>query len=130
MSIEYVRGADNKVADALSRVMDILPPKAVKELIDFAWNNTPVERAEVDNPTLIAEEEALDHEVVIQSRVLMANRQVPKQVSTEYWVKLQKQDAVIGHERGWMLKPHADKRTPSQYLMGKVPNDMRQAYAH
>ena len=61
MSIEYVRGADNKVAGALSCVKDWLSPKAVKELIDFARNNTPVERAEVDNPILIAEEEALDH---------------------------------------------------------------------
>ena len=100
MSIEYVQGADNKVADALSHVKDQLSPEAVKELIDFARNNTPVEQAEVDNPTLIAKEEALDHEVVIQSRVLMAKRQVPKQVSTEYWIKLQKQDAVISHVRG------------------------------
>ena len=90
MLIEYVQGANNKVADALSRVKDRLPPEAVKELIDFTWNNTPMERAEVDNPTLIAKEEALDHEVVIQSRVLMAKKQVPKQVSTEYWIKLQK----------------------------------------
>ena len=43
MSIEYVRGADNKVADALSQVKDRLPPEAVKELINFAQNNTPVE---------------------------------------------------------------------------------------
>ena len=129
MSIEYVQGADNKVADALSHVKDGLPPKAVKELIDFARNNTPVEQAEVDNPTLIAKEEALDHEVVIQSRVLTAKRQVSKQVSTEYWIKLQKRDTVIGHVRGWMLRSPADKRTLSQYLLGKVPDDMRQAYA-
>ena len=109
MSIGYVREADNKVADALSYVKERLPPKAVKELVDFARNNTPVERAEVDNPTVSAKEEALDHEVVIQSRVLMAKRQVPKQVSTEYWAKLQKQDAVISHVRGWMLRPAADK---------------------
>ena len=43
MSIEYVQGADNKVADALSHVKDQLSPKAVKELIDFTWNNTPIE---------------------------------------------------------------------------------------
>ena len=129
MSIEYVQGADNKVTDALSHVKDWLSPEAVKELIDFAQNNTPVERAEVDNPTLIAEEEALDHEVVIQSRVLMAKRQVPKQVSTEYWIKLQKRDAIISHVRGWMLRSYANKRTLSQYLLGKVPDDIRQAYA-
>ena len=28
-----------------------------------------------------------------------------------------------------MLRPPADKRTLSQYLLGKVPDDMRQAYA-
>ena len=130
MSIEYVQGADNKVADALSCVKDWLSPKAVKELIDFTQNNTPIERAEVDNPTLIAEEEALDHEVVIPSRVLMAKRQVPKQVSTEYWIKLQKRDVVISHVRGWMLRSPTDKRTLSQYLLGKVLDDIRQAYAH
>ena len=84
----------------------------------------------MDNPTLIAKEEALDREVVIQSRVLMAKRQVPKQVSTEYWIKIQKRDVVISHVRGWMLRSPADKRTLSQYLFGKVPDDIRQAYAH
>ena len=69
-------------------------------------------------------------EVVIQSRVMTAKRQVPKHVSTEYWAKLQKRDAVIGHVRGWMLRSAEDKRTISQYLMGKVPDDMRQAYSH
>ena len=79
---------------------------------------------------MIAEEEALDHEVVIQSRVLMAKRQVLKQVSTEYWIKLQKRDGVISQVRGWMLRSPANKRTLSQYLLGKVPDDVRQAYAH
>ena len=59
----------------------------------------------------------------------MVKRQVPKQVSTEYCVKLQKQDAVISHVRGLMLTPTADKRTLSQYLIGKVPDDMRQVYS-
>ena len=79
---------------------------------------------------MIAKEEALDHEAVIQSRVLMAKRQVPKQVSTEYWIKLQKRDVVISHVRGCMLRSPANKRTLSQYLLGKVPDDIRQAYAH
>ena len=43
MSIKYVWGADNKVADALSHVKDWLSPEAVKELIDCTQNNTPVE---------------------------------------------------------------------------------------
>ena len=49
----------------------------------------PVERAEIDNPTLVEEAENLDQEVVIQSRVLLAHRQVPKDVSTAYWIKMQ-----------------------------------------
>ena len=43
MSIEYVWGADNKVTAALSHVKDQLSPEAVKDLFDFARNNTPVE---------------------------------------------------------------------------------------
>ena len=43
MSIEYVQGADNNVADALSHVKDRLPPEAVNELIHFTRNNTPIE---------------------------------------------------------------------------------------
>ena len=45
MSIKYIRGVDNKVADALSRVKERLPEEAVKELIDFARGNIPVARA-------------------------------------------------------------------------------------
>ena len=36
---------------------------------------------------------------------------------------------MIGHVRGWMLRPPANKRTLSQYLLGKVLDDVRQAYA-
>ena len=38
----------------------------------------PWQGAESDNPTLIEEAENLDQEVIIQSRVLLARRQVPK----------------------------------------------------
>ena len=128
MSIEYVRGIDNKVADALSRVKERLPPEAVKQLIDFARINTPVERAESDNPSLIKEVESLDQEVIIQSRVLLARRQIPKNVSAAYWIKLQRNDNIIKHVINWMHRLTEDQRKLSNYLKGKVSDDVRHLY--
>ena len=59
MKIEYLRGADNKVADALSRVESRLDEATVKELMEKArHSNSP--RAEADHPNLIARHEEID----------------------------------------------------------------------
>ena len=55
-TIEYLRGADNKVADALSRVGDRLEldTDSVRELLSHS-NNPMVQRAKTDNPRLMQE---------------------------------------------------------------------------
>ena len=55
-TIEYLRGADNKVADALSRVGDRLEldTDSVRELLSHS-NNPTVPRAETNNPRLMQE---------------------------------------------------------------------------
>ena len=57
MKLEYLKGADNKIADTLSR----LPPKkldehAVAELLDYAHNSYKP-RAETANMNIIVEGE-------------------------------------------------------------------------
>ena len=81
--------------------------------------NTPVERAESDNPSLIEEAESLDQEVIIQSRVLLARRQIPKNVSTAYWIKLQRNDNIIKHVINWMHRPMEDQREADQLFERK-----------
>ena len=49
MMIEYLKGADNKVADFLSRVPQHLDPEAVTILLNHA-RTSDVPRAEADDP--------------------------------------------------------------------------------
>ena len=49
MTIEYLKGADNKVADILSRVPQWLDPEAVTVLLNHA-RTSDVHRAEADDP--------------------------------------------------------------------------------
>ena len=70
----------------------------------------------------------MDQEVVIQSRVLLAHHQVPKNVSTAYWIKMQQNDNVIKHVINWMYWLREDERKLAEYLKGKVPDDIRHLY--
>ena len=72
--IEYVRGMDNKVADALSHVGERLDEEAVKELLDQGaikelLNHAvhySIPRAEADDPRVVEEHEKTEREIIIQ----------------------------------------------------------------
>ena len=66
MKLEYLKGFDNKVADALSHVsMQKLDKETVTELLSYAWNgSTP--RAETANIHVIEEGECVDQEVIVR----------------------------------------------------------------
>ena len=63
MTIEYLKGADNKVADALSRVTTRLDPDTVKALLDHARNGLP--RAECEDIRIVEDELRADEEVIL-----------------------------------------------------------------
>ena len=73
--IEYVRGSDNKVADALSQVGEHLDEDAVKELLDQGVIKEllshamgyDVPRAEVDDPRVTEEHEKAEGEIIMQA---------------------------------------------------------------
>ena len=66
MKLEYLKGSDNKVVDALSRVsMQKLDEETVTELLNYAWNSsTP--RAQTANIHVIEEGKCVDQEVIVQ----------------------------------------------------------------
>ena len=76
--IEYIRGMDNKVADALSSVGERLDEEAVKELLDQGaikelLNHTVhygIPRVEADEPRVVEEHEKTEGEIIIQARML------------------------------------------------------------
>ena len=66
MKLEYLKGSDNKVADALSRVStQKLDEETVTELLNYAWNGS-APRAEMANIHVIEEGEHVDQEVIVQ----------------------------------------------------------------
>ena len=75
LEIEYVRGMDNKVADALSHVgrrldeesvKELLGQGAIKELLNHAVHYG-VPRAEADDPRVVQEHEKAEGEIIIQA---------------------------------------------------------------
>ena len=75
MKIEYLKGTDNKVADALSRVEAQLDPATVEEIILRAKNND-LPRAEVDAPSVIAKHVATEQEVRLAMGALVVTDHV------------------------------------------------------
>ena len=72
-TIEYLRGADNKVVDALSRVEDRLDTDLVCQLLTDV--NHPTEaRAEVADPRLAQEHTRNKQEIILQVRQLADSR--------------------------------------------------------
>ena len=59
MSIEYLKGTDNKVADTLSRVSVRLDKETVDEILERA-KNCMAPRAETDNPWLVQQAEIME----------------------------------------------------------------------
>ena len=60
--LEYQKGRDNTVADALSRVTIHLPPEAIQAVLDRATIGVS-QRAERERPAIIENEQRLEQEV-------------------------------------------------------------------
>ena len=122
MKIEYLRGAENKVADALSRVESCLDEATVKELMEKA-RHSDSHRAEADHPNLIARHKELDKQTRVTMKALLRAGQIKENLANENWVKLQEKDAIICHVIAWKRRDKdKDKSTLHEYLTGKVPS--------
>ena len=95
-TIEYLRGADNKVADALSRVGDRLEldTDSVRELLSHS-NDPTVPRAETGNPRLIQEHAQQEQEIIMQARMLEDTCVALRNLADSYWIIAQQSEPVI-----------------------------------
>ena len=66
MTIKYLKGSDNKVADALSRIEARLDPDTVTELLNHTKAGAPTQ-AETDDIWIIEEEERAHQEVILRT---------------------------------------------------------------
>ena len=93
MSIECLRGVDNKVADTLSRATQ-LEKEAVNEIQEQA-KNSMVPRAETDNPRLVQHIEIIEEDFVIQVWAIADEEPGVKRLQQADWPMLQRYDPVI-----------------------------------
>ena len=127
-TIKYLRGADNKVADALSRVEERLDSDSVHQLL--AHVNHPSEaRAEVAEPRLAEEHQRNEQEIILQVRQLAETRQQMKNLADSHWVIAQQNGPAIKLTYQWLKCPKDDHQTLGEYLHGRVPQLEQHLYA-
>ena len=96
MNIEYPRGTDNKVADALSRVSIRLDKDMVDEILECA-KNSMAPRAETDDPRLVQQAEIMEEDFVIQVWAIADEDPTMKRLQQADWPMLQCYDSTIRH---------------------------------
>ena len=102
MKLEYLKGADNKIADTLSR----LPPEkldehAVAELLDYARNSYKP-GAETANMNIIKEGERVDQEVIVWYNQIIKQHKNFRNLANLDWVESQTKDPVIPTVINWV----------------------------
>ena len=95
-TIEYLQGADNKVADTLSRVGDRLEldTDSVRELLSHS-NDPTVPRAETDDLRLMQEHAHREQEIIMQARMLEDSHVVLRNLADSHWIIAQQSEPVI-----------------------------------
>ena len=135
--IQYVRGSDNKVADALSRVggrldeddvKELLDQRAIKELLSHAVRYG-VPWAESDDPRVTQEHEKTEGEIIMQAQMLAETKRNYQNLADSQWVVAQRGDKVIQLIMDWLCRRKDDHRTLDQYLKYQVTDAERRVYA-
>ena len=95
-TIEYLRGADNKVADALSRVGDRLEldTDSVRELLSHT-KDLMVLRAKTYNPRLMQEHARQEQEIIMQAHMLEDSCIALRNLVDSHWIVAQQGEPVI-----------------------------------
>ena len=118
MKLEYLKGSNNKVADALSRVStQKLDEETVTELLNYARNSsTPW--AETANIHVIEEGKCVDQEVIVRYTQIMKQHRNFRNLANQDWVRAQSGDPIIPQVIKWIQRPREDRRKLEEYLAG------------
>ena len=120
MTIEYLKGTDNKVADTLSRVSVRLDKEMVNEILERA-KNCMAPQAETDDPRLVQQAKIMEEDFIIQVRAIADEEPAMKKLQQADWPMLQHHDPVLRHVLDWMALPPHGRSTLGEHLKGKVP---------
>ena len=100
MTIRYLKGSNNKVADALSQIETRLDPETMTELLNHAKGGAPW--TETEDIWIIEEEERADQEVILRTTQLARQDKKFRNLRTEDWWQAQQMDPVIPHVLEWL----------------------------
>ena len=107
--LEYQKGWDNTVTDALSQITTHLSPKAVQSVLNGVTMGT-AHRAEGHNPLMVEG----DHNV--EKEVHVTTGQVQVEMHMTDWAAAQKEDLVLNAVLSWL---GAQKKTNLRTLLGE-----------
>ena len=122
MKLEYLKGSDNKVVDALSRVStQKLDEETVTELLNHTQNGSTA-WAEMANIHVIEEGKRVDQEVIVQYTQIMKQHKNFRNLANQDWVRAQSHDPVIPQVIKWINGLKEDHRKLEEYLAGVTSN--------
>ena len=102
MKLEYLKGSDNKVADALSQVStQKLDEETIIKLLNYTRNSS-APWVEVANIHVIEEGERVDQEVIVQYTQIVKQHKNFWNLANLDWVKAQSEDPIIPQVIKWI----------------------------
>ena len=107
--LEYQKGQDNAVADALSQIKTHLGPEAMQAILDQATIGAS-QRAEGENPTVINGDQQSEKEVQVTAGQVLVEMHVSN------WVAAQKEDPELHAVLQWL---ESKKKTDLRTLLGE-----------
>ena len=124
-TIKYLRGADKKVADTLSRVGDRLEldTDSVHKLLSHS-NDPTVLRAKTDDPRLMQEHARQEQEIIMLARMLEDSCVALSNLADSHWIIAQQSEPVIQLTTQWLKRLKDDHSTLAEFLQGKVPDQI------
>ena len=129
MTIEYLKGIDNKVANMMSQVPERLDPETVTVLLNHA-RNSDIPQAETDDPWLMEEHQRINENVVLQAHQLVKQDKRFRNLMNRNWVLSQMNDPVLHYVVEWIRRPRANTNTLDEFMRTRgVPEVDRRYYA-
>ena len=107
--LEYQKGRDNAVADALSQVTTHLSLEAMQAMLDGAALGAP-EKAERENPAIIESNQQLEQEVWITAGRVLVEMHITD------WAAAQREDPELGTVLQWL---ESGKKADLKTLLGE-----------
>ena len=129
MKLEYLKGSDLKVADALSHVStQKLDEETVTELLNYARSGS-IPWVEMANIHVIEEGKRIDQEVIVWYTQIVKQHKNFRNLANQDWVKAQSGDPIIPQVIQWIQRLREDRRKLEEYLAGVASDYEKRFYA-